>query len=60
MARRKLTSAEDQPSVEPDVLELLIRWDRAAGKLTVTGPIGQGVFCYGMLERAREIGRAHV
>ena len=42
------------PTPTPSVA-LVIRFDPATGSVNVEGPLDQRLFCYGLLEMAREI-----
>lgn len=39
---------------DPNTLELVIRWNQITGEISVTGPIGNTVVAFGMMEAAKD------
>jgi len=38
-----------------EFLRIEILWDKKTGKISVNGPLEDGILCYGLLEYAKEV-----
>jgi hypothetical protein len=47
-------------AVPSNVVKLEILYDQSTGAVTVNGPVDNGIFCYGLLECARQTIQNHI